>query len=151
MRLLRSNKRSKGISIHSKSNPTRSYFGPVTGGQVKVFHGASILTDFTGNLVVNGPQHLFGTPIGLVDNIWSSVAVVPDIPATATEWIERNTGRLTKYAGQYVAITNKGIVAVADDFEGIYAKSKKKGIMNPLVFKIPKANSRPKIVSARSR
>ena len=141
MRLLRSHQKTKGISIHSNTNPTESYFSPIIGGQVRVSRGVPITTHFNGNFTISGMQ-IFGTPAGFNDDILSVATVIPHEPQTATEWVNRNAARLTKYAGQYVAITNKGIVAVTDDFEAIYAKTKKKGIINPLVFKIPKAVSR---------
>lgn len=70
-------------------------------------------------------------------------------PVTAAEWVERNSGKLLKYAGQYIAVTHSGIVARSNDFNDVYAKSKQKGIMNPLVFKVPKPSEHSKIVTAR--
>jgi hypothetical protein len=70
-------------------------------------------------------------------------------PMTASEWVTRNQTKLSKYAGQYVAITGKGIVATNSDFDTVYRKAREKGVINPLVFKVPTDSQRIKFVSVR--
>lgn len=72
-------------------------------------------------------------------------------PKTADEWVRRNFGKIQRHSGKWVAVTERGIVGTSKDFDETYAIAKAKGIINPLVFKVPSKDTRTKIVSNRKR
>lgn len=121
--------------------------GAGTGHQVKLLRMATHASEatFTTNV---GEQSFQISSVSSFPNITPIVKIVNQ-PLTASEWVEQNRRKLSKHAGKYVAITRAGIVATADNFDDIYSKSKEKGVLNPLVFKVPKASRQMKIVSVK--
>ena len=72
--------------------------------------------------------------------------------ATAdNDWVQRNTRKLQRYAGQWIAVTNHGVIASSTDFNQVYERARNKGIESPLVFKVSIPSKRRKAVSARSQ
>ena len=71
----------------------------------------------------------------------------------ARRWVEQNMTRIsTDYAGRWVAIRWRGgIIGTSDSFDGVFAEAEKAGVANPLVFKVPAANAKPKAHSPRIR
>ena len=74
----------------------------------------------------------------------------PQRPQTAEEWVAQNTEKLQRYAGKWIAVSNRGIVASSSDFDDVFAKAQRKGVPNPLTFKVP-IGTTLKIVSAKTR
>ena len=70
---------------------------------------------------------------------------------TATDWVARNQDRLASHAGKYIAVSSTGLIGVSDDFDEVFRKARAKGVMNPLVFKMPKPHGSPKVVSGWKR
>ena len=78
------------------------------------------------------------TGIDLTGFVWYKKSL-DTCPPTAYEWVERNIKLLDKFAGRWVAVTSRGMVAESDDFETVYREAKAKRVDDPLVFKVPKA------------
>lgn len=130
--------------------------GTGSGGAVQFSHGtrASGLRlradSYAGQLVVAAEDHgqafrataFTSTPA-------EGEAPSPREPATASEWVQQNSSRFRRFAGRWVAVTNKGIVAASRDFDDVFAKAKQHGVANPLVFLVPKLGAGPKVVSTR--
>ncbi len=79
-----------------------------------------------------------------------NLPIVRSNSITATEWLSLNKRLVARHPGKYVAISNKGIIAVAEDSNNIYRKARELGILNPLVFKVPKVSERKRVVSVKS-
>lgn len=62
----------------------------------------------------------------------------PSKPSTASEWVRRNESRLRKYAGKWIAVTEKGVIANANDMEAEASQAKLQGFPNSMIFKMPK-------------
>lgn len=73
------------------------------------------------------------------------------LPDSASEWVERNIGKVQKKAGKWIAVNRKGILASAASLDGVYQKARMQGVYDPLVFKVPKPTSLRKVVSSRIR
>jgi hypothetical protein len=52
------------------------------------------------------------------------------------EWLATHPSEVAKYAGQYIAVVGRKIVAHGYDFEAVFHKAKKIGD-NPLFDKVP--------------
>lgn len=63
---------------------------------------------------------------------------------TAWEWMRRNQKKTLKHRGKWLAVSSSGIVGTSDDFDDVYVQARKRGVSNPLVFKVP-PDDRPKI------
>ena len=59
------------------------------------------------------------------------------IPQSDHEWVSQNMPEVQQYKGKWIAVTEKGIIAVSNDFNDVCLKSEGKGIKNPLIFKVP--------------
>ena len=70
-------------------------------------------------------------------------------PRTANEWVERNLPKLQRHGGKWVAISEKGIQGISGDLDGAFHQAASKGVTNPLVFKVPRANAPRRVVSMR--
>jgi len=103
-----------------------------------------------------------GSLVGGVSMTWSSVQSeawttkpgksprhFAQKPETAEEWVQQNLSVFPRYAGQWVAVSEIGIVAHTTDFDEVFFKAREQGIMTPLVFKVPKPRSGLKFVSAK--
>lgn len=55
---------------------------------------------------------------------------------TEHDWLATHPMEVAKYAGQYIAVIGKKIVAHGHDFEKVYEKAKRYG-ENPLFDKVP--------------
>jgi hypothetical protein len=72
-------------------------------------------------------------------------------PSTADEWVQQNINKVQQHAGQWIAVTHKGIVATSGDFDDVFGKAREQGIANPMVFRVPSTTRPRKIVSVRSK
>lgn len=73
-------------------------------------------------------------------------------PATraysASEWVQRNQAKLRPYRGKWVAVSSSGLVGHSTDFDEVFVEARRRGVDNPLVFKVPTPGRR-KVVSVR--
>ncbi len=59
-------------------------------------------------------------------------------PPSAQGWLARHQNEVYgAYAGKWVAIGRFGVVAASVDFDEIYRRSKRAGLRDPVVFKVP--------------
>lgn len=145
IRRRRENVSSRSIRNTSTNSLKASLFSGVN-GQIRIFHSGTLSPQMNLGAEIEGQTFSI---VGQPTQTSLPVMISLGKPTTATEWLDHNVARLAKYAGKYVAITHSGIVANADDLDEVYYQAKKRGVMNPLVFKVPKATSRPKVVSAK--
>jgi len=73
----------------------------------------------------------------------------PGSPRTPLEWMAKYPEKVWRYKGEWVALTRSGVIAHANDFDRVYSLARSKGVLNPLVFRVPLDPSKTKIVSAR--
>lgn len=71
-------------------------------------------------------------------------------PRSASEWLSENRDKLSRFANRWIAITAKGVIAKSDDFDEVYALAQERGVLNPMVIKVPPRHRGPKAVSAHS-
>jgi hypothetical protein len=69
-------------------------------------------------------------------------------PRTANEWVRLHQDKLQPYRGKWLAVGPTGIVGHSDDFSAVFTQAHKRGVSDPLVFKIPLHHA-SKIVSAK--
>lgn len=74
-----------------------------------------------------------------------------DTPSTADDWVQQNTDKLRRFVGRWVAVSPKGIIAASKDFDEVFLKSKERGVLNPLVFKVPQPTAGPRAVSSKGK
>lgn len=135
MRIRRINREAKILSGPKQVNNHASMIIPNVENRVMFSHTEGFFSQVV--LPVEIGQITLTTP----GPVWQSD--LPNIKSsktiTASEWVEKNRGKLQKYAGEYVAINHNGVVATADNLDDAFLKAKNKGVINPLVFKVPKS------------
>lgn len=100
---------------------------------------------------IRGRQHE-ATGTGLVADFMPEIVERPKTEhdfSTADEWVRENLESLKRHAGKWVAVSEKGIVGVSTDFDEVFHQAKEKGIINPLVFKVPQPTRPKKTVTVR--
>lgn len=53
------------------------------------------------------------------------------------EWLHKNSTKLEKYAGKWIAIAKGKVIGFADTMKGLYSIQEVKEAKDPLITKIP--------------
>jgi len=71
-------------------------------------------------------------------------------PRSAHEWVQAHPHDVLQHKGEWLAVTKDGIVATSLlGMDDIFKRAYKRGVRDPMVFKVPKDTTRKRVVSIR--